>query len=420
LTRKRAIVLLAISTAVLGAFLLQIDPATKADGNPNIVDFEFAWDEEGAAEIRTDWGDEGRDAARLSLWVDFAYLLSYGALLVLASAATRDLAVRRGWRRMIALGAAAVPAGGAGAMFDAIEDVWLLIALAGNGGDLGPALAAICATLKFALTGFAILYILAGLILRLARRTPAAAPLGVLIVALALAACGGDDGDSGTGESGGTTLPTGSDRVSLDPAEFTTEITNRYWPMTPGSRWVYREADKDTEQRVVVTVTDRTKEIANGVTARVIHDVVTEDGEPVEVTDDWYAQDADGNVWYLGEATTEYENGKPASTEGSFEAGVDGAEAGIIMPADPQPGLEYRQEYYEGEAEDFARVLALDQRVTVPFGSFDGVLQTEDTNPLEDPPQVEHKFFAPGVGPVKVLGISGGGGKEELLSYTPG
>lgn len=176
MTRKRAIVLLAISTAALGAFLLLIDPSTKADGNPTIVDFEFAWDEEGAAEIRADWGDEGRDAARLSLWVDFAYLLSYGVLLVLASAATRDLALQRGWRRMAALGAAAVPAGGAGAMFDAIEDVWLLIALGGNGGDLGPALAAICATLKFALTTFAILYILAGLVLRLTRRGPANAP----------------------------------------------------------------------------------------------------------------------------------------------------------------------------------------------------------------------------------------------------
>jgi hypothetical protein len=175
LTRKRAIILLAISTAALGAFLLQIDPATKADGNPNIVDFEFAWDEEGAAEIRADWGEEGRDAARLSLWVDFAYLLSYGVLLVLASAATRELATRRGWRRMGAVGVAAVPAGGAGAAFDAIEDVWLLIALAGNGGDLGPALAGICATLKFALTGFAILYTLAGLILRVTRRTPAGA-----------------------------------------------------------------------------------------------------------------------------------------------------------------------------------------------------------------------------------------------------
>jgi hypothetical protein len=97
MTRKRALILLAVSTVALGVFLTAIDPSTKDDGNPSIVAFEFAWDEERAAEIRADWGEEGRDAARLSLWVDFAYLLSYGAFLVLASAATRELAARRGW-----------------------------------------------------------------------------------------------------------------------------------------------------------------------------------------------------------------------------------------------------------------------------------------------------------------------------------
>jgi hypothetical protein len=122
--------------------------------------------------------------------------------------------------------------------------------------------------------------------------------------------------------------------VNLDPADFTTKITNPYWPMKPGNRWVYRETDSEgIKQRVVVTVTDRTKEIANGVTARVVRDRVTEKGVPVEVTDDWYAQDKAGTIWYLGEATTEYEDGEPVSTSGSFEAGVDGAQAGVIMPA---------------------------------------------------------------------------------------
>jgi hypothetical protein len=151
----------------------------------------------------------------------------------------------------------------------------------------------------------------------------------------------------------------------------------------------------------------------------VVHDVVSQDGEPVEVTDDWYAQDSDGNVWYLGEDTAEYENGKVVSREGSFEAGVDGAQPGIAVPADPEVGLAYRQEYYAGQAEDKAKVLALDAQASVPFGSFEGALQTEDTNPLSDPPQVEHKFYARDVGPVLVIGISGGSGREELLSYTP-
>ena len=107
----------------------------------------------------------------------------------------------------------------------------------------------------------------------------------------------------------------------------------------PGSRWVYRETDSEgTKQKVVVTVTNRTKRIANGVTARVVRDVVTEKGKFVEVTDDWYAQDRRGNIWYLGEATTEYENGKPVSTAGSFEAGVDGAQAGRDHAGAPAPG----------------------------------------------------------------------------------
>jgi hypothetical protein len=128
--------------------------------------------------------------------------------------------------------------------------------------------------------------------------------------------------------------------------QFTTKIDNPYWPMSPGSKWVYRETDTTgTREKAVVEVTHRTKRIANGVVARVVRDTVSENGTPVEVTDDWYAQDSDGNVWYLGEATAEYKNSKPTTTAGSFEAGVDGAQAGIAMPANPEPGMAYRQEY---------------------------------------------------------------------------
>ena len=235
---------------------------------------------------------------------------------------------------------------------------------------------------------------------------------------VAAAGCGGDEASGG--EAAGTALPRGSEPASLDPAEFTTVIDNPYWPMAVGSRWVYRETDGEgTVQRVVVTVTSRTKVVAAGVEARVVHDVVTESGEFVEVTDDWYAQDAAGNVWYLGEETTEYENGKPVSTAGSFEAGVDGAEAGVIMPADPEPGMEYRQEYFDGEAEDQGSIVARDQQAEVPAGHFSDVLMTRDTNPLE-PRVLEFKFYAPGVGAVLALGVSGGGGREELLRFDPG
>jgi hypothetical protein len=227
--------------------------------------------------------------------------------------------------------------------------------------------------------------------------------IALLLLLVSAAACGGDHSRK---------LPVGAEPVELDPAEFTTDIDNPYWPMRPGSRWVYREG----RQRVEVTVTPRTRRIA-GIEARVVHDVVSENGELVEDTYDWYAQDADGNVWYLGEDTKEYENGEVASTEGSWEAGVDGAQAGILLPADPKVGMKYRQEYYEGKAEDAGEVLALDARVRVPFGAFEDVLQTKDTTPLE-PDLVEHKFYAKGIGPVLSRTVSGGGDREELVEFS--
>ena len=204
------------------------------------------------------------------------------------------------------------------------------------------------------------------------------------------------------------------------PAEFSTKIDNPYWPMRPGTRWVYRETDgSGARQRVVVTVTHRTRRIANGVTARVVRDVVTEDGEPVEVTEDWYAQDREGNVWYLGENTAEYEDGKVVSREGSFEAGVDGAQAGVIMPAHPRPGLRYRQEYYAGHAEDRARIVSRREQAGVPYGHFRRVLMIREDNPLE-PRALEFKFYARGIGPVLAVSVSGGSDREELVRYRRG
>ena len=143
--------------------------------------------------------------------------------------------------------------------------------------------------------------------------------------------------------------------------------------------------------------------------------------QPVEITDDWYAQDSDGNIWYLGEATAEYKNGKVASTAGSFEAGVDGAQAGIAMPANPEPGMSYRQEYYKGVAEDKGAVITVgEEQVEVPFGHFNtDVLMTRDLVPLE-PKVQELKFYAPGVGPLLSVHTDGAGGRAELVSYTPG
>ena len=231
-----------------------------------------------------------------------------------------------------------------------------------------------------------------------------------LAAGLAIAACG-------DGEATDRGLPQGSEPVKLDPADFTTDIDNPYWPMKPGSRWVFRETDDEgATLRVEVTVTNRTKRIANGVRARVVHDAVTEGGKPVEITDDFYAQDRAGNIWYLGEATTEYENGKPKSTAGSFEAGVDGAQAGVIMPARPRPGLSYREEYRKGEAEDRARIVSLREKAEVPAGYYPRVLMTRNINPLSSK-SLEFKFYARGVGPVLAVSVSGGSDREELIRF---
>ncbi|MEK6250742.1 MAG: hypothetical protein AABM43_02155 [Actinomycetota bacterium] len=257
-------------------------------------------------------------------------------------------------------------------------------------------------------------------------RKPVAAVIGILAATFALGACGNGGGSKSTSADPAPTaatsgLPQGSEPVKLDPADFTTQIDNPYWPMKPGSRWVYREVNPEdlSVEDVVVKVTNRTKKMANGIDARVVSDFVSENGVPTEVTTDYYAQDAAGNIWYLGEQTTEYANGKPKTTAGSFEAGVDGAQAGIAVPADPKPGLTYRQEYYAGQAEDRGEVVSVDEQVEPPFGHFKHALMTKDTNPLE-PKVLEFKFYARDVGPVSTVGVSGGSKIEELVSYKAG
>jgi hypothetical protein len=244
--------------------------------------------------------------------------------------------------------------------------------------------------------------------------------LAVAVVCLALAVGGCADQEAGETPAVSTApgdLPRGSEEVMLDPDELGPEIDNRYWPMEPGTRWVYAETDEEgAHLRVVVTVTSVTRRIANGVTARVVRDTVTADGEIVEDTFDWYAQDDEGTVWYLGEDTAELEDGEITTREGSFEAGVDGAMAGVIMPGVPEVGQSYRQEYYEGEAEDNGEVLSLDEMADVPAGHYDNALLTKDTITIE-PDVLEYKLYAPGVGPVLTLGISGGVGREELVEH---
>ena len=242
---------------------------------------------------------------------------------------------------------------------------------------------------------------------------------------LAVSACGGSgsattEGATATSAASSSNLPIGDKPFPIDPSEFTTEIDNAYWPMKPGSQWIFRETDAEgTVSKVVVTVLDKTKKIANGVEARIVHDQVSEHGEIKEDTFDWYAQDAAGNLWYFGEDTTEYENGKPKTKEGSWEAGVGGAEPGIIMPADPQVGMTYREEYFKGHAEDGASIISTDALAKVPYGRFTGGVQTRNFSGIE-PDVIEEKIYGKGVGVVLEITVSGGSDRDELLSYKKG
>ena len=170
MTRRRALIGSAIASVAIFAVLAVLDVRMMNAGGPGIVGFEVAGTQDRAAEILADWGSEGIDAAKASLWIDYAYIVAYGTFLVLAAWATRDLALERGWRRMAAWGVAVIPFAAAAAAFDAIEDVGLLLAVNQQGGDLAPRLAQVCASLKFALLAVTIAYLLAGLALRLRAR----------------------------------------------------------------------------------------------------------------------------------------------------------------------------------------------------------------------------------------------------------
>jgi hypothetical protein len=195
----------------------------------------------------------------------------------------------------------------------------------------------------------------------------------------------------------------------IDPANFGNRITNRYFPLTPGKTYHYIGVRDGAPTKHTFAVTKQTK-VVIGVRCAVISDVVTQNGSLVEKTTDWYAQDKQGNVWYFGEDTAEYQNGVATTTAGTWEAGVDKAQPGIIMPAHPKVGMAFRQEYRPGVALDQARVLSTDATTTVPAGTYRHLVVTFDKNPL-DPSKKERKWFAPGIGFVKAV-LKGAGHSE--------
>jgi hypothetical protein len=197
----------------------------------------------------------------------------------------------------------------------------------------------------------------------------------------------------------------------IDPSQFTNHVTNKYFPLKPGRTLIYVGVRDGAPTRHVFAVTHQTRTVL-GVKCLVISDVVTSNGSLVEKTTDWYAQDTSGNVWYFGENTAEYVNGVVTTTAGTWEAGVDKAKAGIVMPATPTVGKVYRQEYRPGVALDVARIISLNATATVPAGTYRHLVVTDDINPL-DPSKREHKWYAAGIGFVRAV-LKGGGHSETV------
>lgn len=205
----------------------------------------------------------------------------------------------------------------------------------------------------------------------------------------------------------------------IDPADFVTGVDNPFFPLVPGTIYHYVAHTDAGEETGRTEVLSDTKTIL-GIAATIVHDQVFVDGELSEDTFDWYAQNKAGDVWYMGEDTRELENGQVVSTEGSWEAGVDGAKPGIIAWGDPAAhvGEEYRQEFSAGVAEDFGKVVAVDQSVTVPYGSFTGCIRTEDRSALE-PDVLENKVYCPQIGITLEETVVGGTERNELVDITP-
>jgi hypothetical protein len=259
---------------------------------------------------------------------------------------------------------------------------------------------------------------------RITHALPAAALITLALVAALAAGCG----SSSTGNSSTTASTASASKLApthgrysptIDPSNFVSKIDNPYFPLVPGTAFHYKGVAENgkTPQTDDMAVTHQTKVIL-GVRCTVVRDTVSSRGKPIERTFDWYAQDKHGNVWYMGEDTRELDHGKFVKASDSWEAGVNGAQPGIIMPGNPQPGDSYRQEYYPRFALDQARVLGSGGRVTVPNGSYKDTLLTVETAPKLDPGVAERKWYVAGVGDIKEHTVSGNHEEIVLVSVT--
>lgn len=257
-----------------------------------------------------------------------------------------------------------------------------------------------------------------------AMATPSAAVVATL--AVLSVACGNPTTESGTtaakapaaASSPASRSPmtiTDHYEPQIDPSKFSTTIDNPYLPLIPGTRIVYDADTAQGKQRTTTEVTRDTK-VVMGVRTVVVHDVVATDGQVTEDTFDWYAQDRDGNVWYFGEDTKEFDGGAVATT-GSFEAGVAGALPGIVMLGHPQVGDAYRQEFAKGIAEDTGQVVSLAGSETTPLtGPVSALVVTKDADLLDPNSPPENKYYARGVGLILTVQTAGPPDREQAVS----
>ena len=256
------------------------------------------------------------------------------------------------------------------------------------------------------------------------RRIPTRARLALAGAAAVTAAALGGAGLAGAAPASKalTTIKSGAGPGwprTLQPSDFVARVDNPRFPLKPGSRWHYRGVDEDGRFTDNMRVKHRTKKI-EGVRTTVVHDVVLKHRKPREVTNDWYAQDRHGNVWYFGENTKELDrHGHVTSREGSFKAGQNGARPGVLFPGHPRVGLKARQEYYKGHAEDHFKILDRNARVSVPYVSSHHAVKTKEWTPLE-PGIVEHKYYVRGVGDVKEVTVKGPKERLRLVSFHRG
>jgi hypothetical protein len=236
-------------------------------------------------------------------------------------------------------------------------------------------------------------------------------PLVVLVAVLAAVGCGSSR------RSASELAPvTGTYAPTIEASKFVSTVDNPLWPLRPGSAYHFEGVRGRTPQTDDELVLQRQKQIL-GISSMIVRDTVSEHGRPIEQTLDYYAQDEDGNVWYMGEDSFEREHGRFVRASDSWLSGVDGAKPGIIMPARPKSGDRYRQEYYPpGEALDEAHVIGERGPITVPYGTFGRALVTSELSPLE--PQTEEKYYVAGIGEILERVVKGHREEFRLVRYV--